>query len=330
MKIDIYTHVLPSKYKEALYKKTKGKFYLQEVNEATPALWDLNIRFHIMDKYEGLRQVLTVASPPVEAVAEPKDAIELAKMVNDEMAELVIRYPDRFTAAVGCLPMNDVDAALEETDRVIKELGFRGVQIYTPTNDKPLDLPEFMTLYEKMAKYDLPIWIHPCRERSTPDYKTEDHSRYWIFSMFGWPYETTAAMTRLVFGGILQKYPNLKFITHHCGGMLPFFAQRMAGGQDYAEVRLKAKFRVALSRPPLEYFRMFYADTAIYGNVPGLMCGYAFFGGEHLLFGTDMPYDSENGDRYTRDTIDAIEKMDIPESEKAMIFEYNAKRLLRL
>lgn len=283
-----------------------------------------------MDNYEELRQVLTLASPPIEEVVDPKEAVELSKIANDELAELVTKYPQRFAAAVACLPMNNIDAALKETDRAIKELGFKGVQIYTPTNDKPLDLPIFVPLYEKMAQYGLPIWIHPSRERETPDYKTENYSKYWIFSMFGWPYETTVAMTRLVFSGILQKYPNLKFIVHHCGGMLPFFAQRMAGGQDFAEARLKARFKQGLTKPPLEYFRMFYADTAIYGHTPGLMCGYAFFGAEHMLFGTDMPYDSGGGNRYTGDTIKAIEKMDIPELEKAMIFEGNAMRLLGL
>ncbi len=330
MKIDIYPHFLPTRYKEELYRKAKEGFYLRDVNEATPTLWDLDIRFRIMDKYEGLKQVLTVASPPIEDVVNPEDAAELSALANDEMAELVAKYPDRFAAAVACLPMNSLDAAMKETDRAIKELGFKGVQIYTPTNDKPLDLPEFIPLYEKMAYYDLPIWIHPCRGRSTPDYKTEDHSRYWIFSMFGWPYETTAAMTRLVFSGVLQKYPSLKFITHHCGGMIPFFAERISGGQDYAEVCLKAKFKQRLSRPPIEYYRMFYADTAIYGHTPGLMCGYSFFGPEHLVFGTDMPYDSENGDRYTRDTIDAIERMDITTAEKIMIYEGNTKRLLHI
>jgi len=330
LKIDIYPHILPTRYKEELYRKAKEGFYLRDVNAATSTLWDLDMRFRIMDKYEGLKQVLTVASPPVEDVVNPEDAAELSRLANDEMAELVAKYPDRFVAAVACLPMNSLDAALKETDRAIKELGFKGVQIYTPTNDRPPDLPVFMPLYEKMAQYDLPIWIHPCRGRNTPDYKTEDHSRYWIFSMFGWPYETTAAMTRLVFSGVLEKYQNLKFITHHCGGMIPFFVERMAGGQDYAEVRLKAKFKRGLSKPPIEYYRMFYADTAIYGHTPGLMCGYSFFGPEHLVFGTDMPYDSENGDRYTRDTIDAIERMDITRAEKIMIYEGNAKRLLHI
>lgn len=330
IKIDIYPHIMPIRYKEALYEKALHPFYLEEVDNATPTLFDLTNRFRIMGKYEWLTQVLTLASPPVEQVVGPKDAMELSKLANDELAELVTKYPDKFIAAAACLPMNDIDAALDEVDRAIKELNFRGVQIYTPINGKPLDSPEFMPLYEKMSEYDLPIWIHPARGRNTPDYVTEAHSRYWIFSIFGWPYETTAAMTRLVFSGILEKYPNLKFITHHCGGMVPYFEQRIVEAYDYAEVCLQAKYKRALTGPPIEYFRKFYADTAIYGNTPGLMCAYSFFGAEHLLFGTDMPYDSEGGDRYIRQTISSIERMNIPKEEKTMIFEGNAKRLLHL
>jgi len=328
LKIDIYPHILPAKYKEALEKKTKGAFYLRDVDQATPGLWDLDLRFRIMDKYGEMRQVLTIASPPVEAVVGPKDALDLSRLANDEMAGLMEKYPARFVAAAACIPMNDMDAALKEVERAVDQLGFKGVQIYTSVNDKPLDNEEFLPLYEKMAGYNLPLWIHPLRGRDFADYRSENHSKYWIFSMFGWPYETTAAMTRFVFSGILEKYPSLKIITHHCGGMIPFFAPRMAGGQDYAEICLNAKFKRPLSKEPVEYYRLFYADTALYGGTASLMCGCAFFGSDHLLFGTDTPYDCEGGERYVRETIKAIEAMDIPAVDKEKILAGNAKRLL--
>jgi aminocarboxymuconate-semialdehyde decarboxylase len=93
--------------------------------------------------------------PPVERVAGPEKAVELAKLANDGMAELVLKYPERFVAAIGCLPMNDMDAALEEADRAINDLRFRGIQIASSINKKPLDSPEFLPLYEKMHQYDL-------------------------------------------------------------------------------------------------------------------------------------------------------------------------------
>ncbi|MBI4187796.1 MAG: amidohydrolase family protein [Chloroflexi bacterium] len=151
-----------------------------------------------------------------------------------------------------------------------------------------------------------------------------------IFSNFGWPYETTVAMTRLVFSGILEKYPNLKFITHHCGGMVPFFEQRIIGAYDHATKLRGAKYQEGLTKEPIEYFKMFYYDTAIYGSTPGLMCGYALCGADHMLFATDFPFDSELGERYTRQTIQSIEQMTIGKTEKNEIFESNIRRLLRL
>lgn len=333
MKIDVFAHIIPPKYKEALYQQANRSFYAgkwNQVIDGTPALSNINGRLRLIERYEGLSQVLTVASPAIEESASPEKAIYLAKLVNDEMAELTTKYPDKFVSAVACLPMNDMDAALKEVDRAINDLKFRGVQVFTPVNGKALDSPEFLPLYEKMFKYDLPIWIHPARDRSIPDYRNEDHSKYYMYQMFGWPYETTAAMVRLVFSGIMEKYPGIKFITHHCGAMIPYFAERIVVGQDYAEVNLKAKWKQALSKPPIEYFRMFYGDTALNGSTAGLMCGYAFFGAEHMIFATDFPYDNENGDRFTREVIGSVKLMNIPDEHKERIFESNAKRLLHL
>jgi len=331
-KIDIFSHILPVKYKEALYKVASGGHLsrrLIERLEFLPTLFDLDHRFRIMDKYEGLRQVLTISSLPIEEMADSQKTVDLARIANDEMAELVLKYPDRFAAAAACLPMNDMDAALVELDRAIKNLKLSGVQLPTPINDRPLDSPEFLPFYEKMSEYDMPIWLHPRRAPNYADYRTENESKYWIFSIFGWPYETTAAMTRLVFSGILEKFPNLKFITHHCGAMVPFFEQRIACLYDLAKSRQEVT-QLGLTKNPIEYFKMFYNDTAVYGSMPALMCAYAFCGSEYMLFGTDFPHDDQFGDRFTRQTIDSIEKMAISDSDKKKIFADNARRLLHL
>ncbi|MBI2830406.1 MAG: amidohydrolase [Chloroflexi bacterium] len=333
MKIDIFSHIIPPRYREALFQKADPRFYLgkwDQVIKGTPALSDIDARLRLMDKYDGLVHVLTVASPAIEEAAAPETAVYLSKLANDEMAELCAKYPDKFIGAVACLPMNDMGAALKEAERAIKELNFKGVQVFTPVNGEPLDSPEFMPLYEMMSGYDLPIWIHPARGRNVPDYPRENHSKYYIYQMFGWPYETTTAMVRLVFSGVLDKYPNIKFITHHCGAMIPYFAERITVGQDYAEVHLKTRWKQALSKPPIEYFRMFYGDTALNGNSPALMCGYSFFGAEHIVFATDFPYDDEDGDKFTREVIGSVESMDIFQEHKRMIFELNARRLLHL
>ena len=330
MKIDIFTHILPIKYKESLYKTAPSKFYLQNVIETLPTLFDLEQRFRIMDKFEGLMHVLTLSSPPPEEIADKKKAVDLAKLANDGMAELVFKYPDRFVAAVACLPMNNMKAAMNELDRAINDLKFRGVQINTPINDKPLDSSEFLPLYEKMSHYNLPLWLHPVRSVNHADYRVEKRSKYMIFHIFGWPYETAAAMSRLVFSGIFEKYPNLKIITHHCGGMVPYLQERIIGAYDHAATLRGVKYKQELTKAPIDYFKMFYNDTAIYGNSPALMCAYAFCGVDHLVFGTDFPYDSQFGERYTRQTIQAIDKMEIGDSEKKKIFEDNARKLLCL
>jgi len=226
LKIDAYAHISPPRYTEAL-RQNYPKFYNALLGKVTP-LFDMEERFRIMDKYQPLVQVLTVGPvPPLEAFADPQKAVDLARMANDEMAELILKYNDRFIAAIALLPMNNVEAALKETDRAINELGFKGIYMHSNINDKPLDSPEFRPLFEKMAKYDLPIYIHPWRGDDFSDYKTEKTSKYMIASIFGWPYETTAAMTRLVFSGIMEEYPSLKVVTHHCGGMVPYYEQRI-------------------------------------------------------------------------------------------------------
>jgi len=332
LKIDAYSHISPPKYTEAI-RKAYPAFYNQILGN-TPPLFDLDERFRIMDMYAPIVQVLTVGPvPPLEVFADPKKSVNLAKMANDEMAELVLKYRDRFVAAIALLPMNDIEAALKETDRAINELGFRGIYVHSNINGKPLDSPEFLPLFEKMAKYNLPIYIHPWRGDDFADYKIENTSKYLIASIFGWPYETTVAMTRLVFSGILEKYPNLKVITHHCGGMVPYYEQRILQhyGQQDRTYHKQAVYLHGLTKTPIEYYKMFYNDTAIHGNTPALMLAYHFWGADHLVFGADMPLgDYYFGFRSYRQTINAIEAMDITDDEKKKIFVDNALGLLRI
>ena len=329
LKIDAYAHIVPPKYGEALHKVAPEMYERQVL--PCPPLYDLDERFRIMDKYEPLRQVLTLGRIPVEHVAGPAKAAELAERADDEMAELVDKYRDRFCGALATLTMNNMDAALKETDRAIKDLKFKGVYLHTPVDEKPLDAPEFLPLYEKMSEYDLPIVIHPMRRVNHPDYLTEKESRYNMFSLFGWPYDTTSAMARLVFSGIMEKYPNLKIVTHHLGGMVPFYAERIRQFTQLFSLNSELGEGLFLKKEIVDYFKMFYADTAIYGNPAALMCGHDFFGPDHVLFGIDFPLgDIEHGDRNYRQTINAIEQMDITEEDKKKIYEDNARKLMRL
>lgn len=327
MKIDMYAHILPLKYMEALGNRLTDD--IKKRHGMSVTLWDLKQRFHIMDKYQDYKQVLT-HSVPIEALADPDDAVHLVKIGNDEMAEIVIRHPDRFVAGVATLPMHNIDAALKEAERSIKELGLKGVLVYSNINGKPLDTPAFIPLYAMMARYDLPIWIHPRRDHTVADYSTESESKYRLHGVLGWPYETQLAMCRLALSGTLEKYPNLKIITHHCGAGIPFIEHRIANWLRAYSTPKSNTDSGKLTKPPVEYLRMFYGDTAINGNVAALMCGYAFFGVEHLIFGTDTPFGGEDGDYFIRETVQSVMEMSITDMERNKIFEENAKNLLHL
>jgi predicted TIM-barrel fold metal-dependent hydrolase len=329
LKIDVFNHILPPKYMEALLKESSAKSVDEQVGlNKRQALHDLEARFRIMDRYEGYIQILDIAIPPVEDVASPEVAADLAKIANDEMAELVMKYPDRFIAAVACLPMNNMDAVLKEVDRAITELKFRGVQITSNIMDKSLDSPEFEPLFEKMNYYNLPILMHPRNMQSGPRTFSWNTIDGMAQSHFNWPYETTIAMGCIVLSGMLNKYPNLKIITHHCGGFVPYQANRIARMQESLTYSQTAS--MGFNKNLVEYYKMFYGDTACWGNTPALMCGYAFFGADHILFGTDMPFGTRGGDAFVRDTILSVEEMAIPEEDKKKIFEANARKLFRI
>ena len=318
MKIDIYTHIIPPRYKEAMGKVAPELW--AQVGK-TPTLSDLDHRFRIMDKQEGVKQVLTMAMTAMSILEDRRRAIDFARRANDEMAELVARYPDRFFAGVASLPMTDMEPALEELERAITQLKLKGLQLNTSINEKPLNLEELLPLFQKMAEYDLPVWIHPVRPIDRDDYE-----KYFMNHVFGWPYESTVVMNHLVLNGLFERIPGSKVIIHHCGALVPFFVARIEEAYNASSAIHGMKGKT--SRPPLDYFKMFYADTALSGSTAGLMCGHAFFGADRLLFGTDMPYDSEHGARNVGRIIDAVEAMTISDAEKKMIFEENARRLL--
>jgi len=334
MKIDAYCHILPPRYADALFNRVPSGYYIRHRLSGVRGLVDLDLRFRIMDKYGDYAQILSLPLPPVEVFADSTDTVELARIANDEMAELVAKYPKRFLAAVACLPLNDVDASLREADRAIKELGLRGVQVFSNVRGKPLDAPEFAPLFARMAGHDLPIWIHPHRGDRVTDYAAEEKSKLEIWHVFGWPYETTAAMTRIVFSGLFDRHPNLKIITHHLGAMVPFFEARIRGAYDQFGTRTPDEDYAALAKSlrkhPYDYYKMFYADTALYGGPAALECGLAFFGADHVLFATDLPFDPEGGAKYVRLTIQAMEAMRASAADKQKIYEGNIRRLLKL
>jgi len=333
MRIDVFCHFLPPRFLEARNRRAGGSFGTQYAKyfEANPGLTSLDIRFRTLDKFPDVRQLLTIAGPNIESITKPADTVDVARIANDELAALVAKYPDRFIAAAACLPMNDVEAALVEADRAIQQLGFCGVEIFTDICGKPVDAPEFFPLYEKMQDYDLPILLHPRRTNTTPDYAGEDTSKFLIYTNFGWPFETSKAMARLAFGGVLERFPRLKIVTHHAGGLVPFFSKRIELSWDFNRTLMGyQQDGQTLTAPPIDYYKRFYCDTAIQGNTAALMCAFDFFGADHMMFATDSPYDDELGERVYRETIPAVEAMSISSAERQKIFAGNARRLFKL
>ena len=333
-RVDISAHILPRRYFDAVVRAASPGFYMQKRVSGIPTLVDLEARFRVMDQFASYVQVLSLALPPIEAVAGPEHSPELARIANEELAGLVAAHPDRFAGAVAGLPLNNVEATLRELDHAVRGLGLRGVQMFTHVGGKPLDAPELLPVFEAVSELNIPIWLHPARGATPPDYPGETTSRYEIWHVFGWPFDTTIAMTRLIFGGLLDRFPDLKIITHHLGGTVPFLESRIKNAYDQLGARTEGEDYGALLRAmpkhPREYYRMFYADTALYGSPAALECGLAFFGPDRVLFGSDMPFDLEGGARYIRQTLDAIAAMKAPEGDKDRILNGNALRLLNL
>ncbi len=297
-----------------------------------PALLDLGARFRAMDVAgQDYRQIITIANPPVESFAGPDEALELSRIANDEMAELVARLPERFAGAAACIPMNNVDAALGELDRAVRELRLCGVQIYTDVQGRPLDDPQFVPVFERVVALDIPILLHPVRGPERADYPADAASRYDTWRIIGWLYDTVAAMTRLAFSGIFDRHPDIKIVTHHLGGFAPYAGERIREGYDkYLKAARVRKEEVPLARHPYEYFHDFYADTITIGSVPALACGLEFFGPDRVLFATDMPFDTEGGRKYVEVALEAMEKLEASADDKRKIFEANARSLFRL
>jgi aminocarboxymuconate-semialdehyde decarboxylase len=334
-KIDIYNHVMPLAYVDRVKAIGRDAGMIKRMSNLR-MLWDIEARVAMLrSQFPDVAQVLTLSVPSPELLAGPDQSPELARIANDGMAEMVKRWPDEFPAFVASLPMNNVPAALAEIDRAVNELGARGVQIITNVNGRPLDDPEFFPVFERITNHhDLAVWMHPFRQGAKPDYTGEERSRYEIWQVLGWPFETSVAMARMVFSGLLEKLPNLRIVTHHCGAMIPFFAGRAetlwaqlgSRSADGSEADVLKR----LSKPPIEYFRMFYADTVLGGSVGALRCGLDFFGIDRIVFASDCPFDPEEGPMFIREGIRSVEALGLADADKEKLYLGNALRLLRM
>ncbi len=330
--IDAYCHFSSMKLIDFLENASnKRPHVFRELFKNTPPLIDIEHRLRLMDK-TGVSQSVLVplpwleTSPPVHA--DPKLCREAARLFNDELAEIVSKHSDRLMG-VALLPTTNAEVMLEELERAVRDLKcVGGFFVVGPTVKAP-DHADYEQLYRKAAELDVPLWIHPSRPPIYPDYVGEAVSKFQIWQTLSWLMDSSAAMVRIVFAGVYERYPHLKLIIHHHGALVPLFAERMQNGWDYFEQNTGKKQPTSLSSPYIDHFKKFYCDTATQGYAPLLLqMTHDFFEKERMLFGSDAPMDKSSGEIFTRAAQKSVEEMPISETERQQIFSGNLLKLL--
>lgn len=323
--IDCHNHFFPPKYLEAIQSgpsNVKVTFdadgnpllhYPGDYNIVVPEHRDIVRRAEVLEEVGVDKQVLSFTTPGVH-IESPERAVELAQMVNGDFAEIAKDYSDRFSA-FATLPLNDPEASVVEMERAYVELGFKGVTLHSNVNGVELSDERFWPLFEKANELGIVFDIHP----SFP-VGVEAMTDYWLMPLIGFPFDTTLTAAKLVFSGIVERYPRIEWILGHLGGAIPYLAERLDRG-FYAF----KECREHISKPPSEYLKEFYYDTVNF-DTKALRLAIEFAGTGHLVAGSDYPHQIGSLSRMKN----SIEEMDISDEEKAAIFGGNAALLLGL
>jgi aminocarboxymuconate-semialdehyde decarboxylase len=325
MNIDVHNHFYPEAYMEELGKgggyarverDTSGRLlihYEGDYNIVVGPHIDIEDRLKAMDRCGIEMHVLTLTTPSVEREA-PEKGVKLAELANDGFSQIIEKYPERFQA-FAALPLQVPEAAAEELERAVRELGLRGGTLMTNVDGKPLDLDEFMPVYEKAVELDVPLFLHPT---SPINYKAMED--YRLVPILGFGVDTSVAVLRLVFSGVLKKLPRLKLIASHLGGVYPYLRGRIETGfKAYPECK------VNIEEPPSAYLRKIWMDSIIYDE-DVLMSTLAYTGAEKIVLGSDHPH--QIGDM--ANAVGRIERLDISDEDKERILWKNAAELLKL
>jgi predicted TIM-barrel fold metal-dependent hydrolase len=332
MKIDAWTHLLSPAYKRAIEAAGPDAPGTAPFLLATRALHDIDYRLELMDQFGEYRQILTPVPAAYAHVqrAGGRALIDLVRRNNDDMAEIVSRHTDRFVGFAAGTALADPDAATEEAVRAVRELGALGVQLEEDANNLPLHEDRYDPLFAAIEDLDAAIWLHPFRTPATPGMAAES-SPFILWQVFTWVFDTTITISRLVLAGVYDRHPRLKLIAHHGGAMIPHFSGRIEMIPAFIGIDPHLKEALErLKRPPIEYFKMLYVDTAMFGSAHGVRCVVDFFGPDHVLFGTDTPFDLKGGARFIPVTIADVEAAVEDAGARSAIFEGNARRLLNV
>ena len=324
MSIDVHNHFYPPAYLDAL---RTGEYraqlrddedsddptlaYSGDYNILVPGHRDLSARIEDMDEVGMQSHILTLTTPGVH-IEKPERGVELARIVNEDFAEICRRHAGRFYAFCA-LPLQNPEAAAEELEYAVSNLGLHGAVLFTNINGKALDHPSFEPVFAAAEKLQAPLLIHP----TSPD-EQGILGDYRLVPLLGFLFDTTATIGRMVFGGIFERHPDLKLIAAHLGGTLPYVAERMDRGY-----RVYPEIQDLIPHPPSHYLARLYYDTVNFE--PGALdyaAGWA--GHDHLLVGSDYPH--QIGDM--RRALDAVKSMDLTQKQKEAVLRGNAQKIL--
>lgn len=323
--IDFHNHYYPPAYLEALQSGSSAVrmtvdlegnpclHYPGDYNIAVPGHRDIDYRERVLAEHGVDTQVLTLTTPGVH-VETPATAIRLASLVNDAFASVVASKRGRF-AALGTLPLNDPRAAVAEFERCYRQLHLQGAMLFSNVNGVELSDQRFWPLYEVADDLGLVLYVHP-----TAPVGVEAMTDYWLMPLVGFLFDTTLAAAKLVFSGVVERFPRIRWVLCHMGGAIPYLAERLDRG-FYAFSECRAR----LSRPPSDCLRRFYYDTVNFDPL-AMQLAIAFAGVDHILAGSDYPHRIGSIPRM----LSSIRGLGIPEDRKSAILGGNASRLLGL
>ena len=279
-----------------------------------PKLTDPQERLKDMDRMGIAIQAISPGPNQFYYWTDGELGLKVARLQNDRVAEIVRTHPDRFVG-MGTLPLQDTGKAVQELERVVKELGFHAVEISSNVTGMDFDDPRFEPFWAKVQELDVLVFVHPVGFSDAARLKD-----YYLNNVIGQPMEEAVFVSRLIFGGVLERYPNLKVVVGHGGGYLPYYPGRM----DHA-YKVRPECKQHISRPPSEYLKKFYFDSIVYQE-PSLENLVRFAGSAHVLLGTDYPFDMGEDD-----PVGFINKLkSVPQAERDKILGGNAIRLLKV
>jgi len=325
MIIDFHNHFYPPQYIDEI---AKGPSFYKvtyddndnpvihspgDYNVIVPGHRLIDTRLEVIADAGVDMQVLTFTAPGT-IVETPEWSVELAKKVNDILGSIVKDHSSNFTA-LATLPLNDPEACVLELERIINHLRLKGVMLYSNANGVALSDERFWPLYEKANELDAVLYIHP-----TYPVGVEAMEEFMLMPLLGFTFDTTLAAAKLVFTGIPERFPNIKWVLAHLGGTIPFLAERLDRGyENFSECR---KF---IDRPPSDYLKKFYYDTVNF-DVKALQLAIDFAGVDQIIAGSDYPHMIGSLSKMR----ESIGRLNLSDQDRAKIYGENAMELLGL